>query len=115
MELRSHPRLEADEPVHVTVLGPAGSEAEFWGRLTNYSSYGIGVWVEEQLPLGTKVTVDWSAAILVGEVCYCTRRDDGFNLGLKLECPLYDTLQLAILARQLNDEEPENQNSVRPL
>src|SRR5579862_4394639 len=44
MELRSHPRLESDEPVRVSALAESGTE--FLGRLMNYSSYGIGVWTE---------------------------------------------------------------------
>src|SRR5580704_11407439 len=113
MEQRSRPRFDADEPVHLTVLSE--SEAEFSGRLTNCSSYGIGLWIDGRIPFGSIVRVEWSGALLIGEVCYCTPREGGYSLGLKMDRQLYDSLQLAILARQLHDEQTEALSSVRRL
>ncbi len=113
MEQRSHPRFDANEPVHVTVLSEP--EALFSGRLTNYSTSGIGLWIDGRIPFGSVVRVEWSDGLLIGEVCYCSPRDGGYSLGLKMERPLYDSLQLAILARQLHDEQPEALSSVRRL
>jgi hypothetical protein len=50
MELRSQPRLETTEPVHVTVLGE--SETKFLGRIVNYSSRGLGLLADHPAPQG---------------------------------------------------------------
>ncbi len=96
MELRSQPRLETDEPVQVTVLGE--SETKFLGRITNYSSRGLGLLADRPAPQGAAVKVEWGDTLLLGEVCYCHPEGEGFAIGLDVEHALYHTEELARLS-----------------
>jgi hypothetical protein len=107
MDLRSQLRLEADEPVHVTVLGE--SETKLLGRVTNYSAHGIGLVIEARVSIGAAVKVEWSDTLLLGEVCYCQPTQGGFAIGLELEHALYNTSELARLAKRLLDEAPQEE------
>jgi hypothetical protein len=104
MDLRSQPRWQTDEAVQVTVLGE--KEASFQGRITNFSSYGIGLLADCPVAMGDAVKVEWDQTLLLGEVCHCRAVEKGFSIGLSLEHALYDTLQLAELAKRLLDEAP---------
>ena len=99
MDPRSQPRLETDEPVHVTVLGEC--DTTFLGRITNSSSRGIGLVIDRRVPLGSAVKVEWGHTLLLGEVRYCRPEGDGFAIGVDLEHALYHTEELARLARRL--------------
>jgi hypothetical protein len=110
MDLRSEPRWKADDPVEVTVLGEP--ETRFAGRITNFSSYGVGLLTDRPVAMGVAVKVEWSNTLLLGEVCHCRAVAQGFSIGLSLEHVLYNTVQLAELARRLLDEEP--QREVKP-
>jgi hypothetical protein len=107
MDLRSQLRLEIDEPVHVTVLGEC--ETKLLGRITNYSDFGMGLLIDRDVPLGAAVKVEWSQTLLLGEVCYCRKEGEGFAIGLKLEHALYNTSELARLAKRLLDESPQEE------
>jgi PilZ domain-containing protein len=107
MDLRSQLRLEADEPVHVTVLGEC--ETTLLGRITNYSANGMALEIDAQVSIGTAVKVEWSNTLLLGEVCYCTPAGEGFSIGLRLEHALYNTSELARLAKRLLDESPQEE------
>jgi hypothetical protein len=103
MDSRSQPRLETDEPVHVTVLGEC--DTKFLGRITNSSTRGIGLVVDRRVLLGSAVKVEWGHTLLLGEVRYCRPEGDGFAIGLDLEHALYHTEELARLARRLLEED----------
>jgi hypothetical protein len=106
MELRSQPRLEIDEPVHVTVLGE--SETRFLGRIANYSGNGIGLFAEGPALEGSALKVEWRDTLLLGEVRYCRPEGEGYAIGLDVEHALYHTEELARLARRILDEaEPQ--------
>jgi hypothetical protein len=107
MDLRSQLRLEADEPVHVTVLGEC--EAHLLGRITNYSPNGMGLVIDTSVSIGAAVKVEWSNTLLLGEVCYCRPAGEGFAIGLLLEHALYNTAELARLAKRLLDESPQEE------
>ena len=108
MDLRSQLRLETDKPVHVTVLGEC--ETKLLGRITNYSTYGLGLLVEKRLPIGAAVKVEWSHTLLLGEVSHCRPEGDGFAIGLELEHALYNTAELARLAKRLLHESPQEEH-----
>jgi hypothetical protein len=99
MDLRSQPRLETNEPVHVTVLGEC--DTEFLGRITNISSRGIGLLADQPAPIGSAVKVEWGHTLLLGEVCHCRLEGAGYAIGLELEHALYHTDELARLAANL--------------
>jgi hypothetical protein len=107
MDLRSQLRLEADEPVHVTVLGEC--ETKLLGRVTNYSAHGMGLVVNGCVSIGAPVKVEWSDTLLLGEVCYCQLAGEGFAIGVQLEHALYNTAELARLAKRLLDDSPQEE------
>jgi hypothetical protein len=107
MDLRSQLRLEADEPVHVTVLGEG--EAQLLGRITNYSANGMAIVVGSKVSIGAAVKVEWTDTLLLGEVCYCRRVGEGFAIGLRLEHVVHNTSELARLAKRLLDELPQEE------
>jgi hypothetical protein len=103
MDSRSQPRLETNEPVHVTVLGAC--DTRFLGRITNRSGRGIGLLAEQPAPLGSAVKVEWGHTLLLGEVCHCRPVGDGYAIGLELEHALYHTEDLSRLAAILLEED----------
>jgi hypothetical protein len=109
MDLRSQLRLEADEPVHVTVLGAC--ETTLLGRITNYSANGMGMLIDAKVAIGAAVKVEWTDTLLLGEVCYCRPAGEGFAIGLRLEHVVHNTSELARLAKRLLDEAPREEMS----
>jgi hypothetical protein len=103
MDLRSQPRLETNEPVHVTVLGEC--ETRFLGRITNTSTRGIGLLADRPAPIGSAVKVEWGHTLLLGEVCHCRLEGAGYAIGLELEHALYHTEELARLASNFLEED----------
>ena len=108
MDSRSQPRLEIDEPVHVTVLGEC--DTKFLGRITNSSTRGIGLVIDRRVPLGSAVKVEWGNTLLLGEIRYCRPEGDGFAIGLDLEHALYQTEELARLAERLLEEDQRQED-----
>ena len=113
MDSRSQPRLETDEPVHVTALGEC--DTKFLGRITNSSPRGIGLVVDRRVPLGSAVKVEWGHTLLLGEVRYCRAEGDGFAIGLDLEHALYHTEELARLARRLLEDQRQEDRQEKPI
>jgi hypothetical protein len=95
--------LETNEPVHVTVLGQY--ETKFLGRIKNFSGRGIGLLAGQPAPLGSAVKLESGHILLLGEVRYCRPEGDGFAIGLDLEHALYNTEELARLAKHLLEED----------
>ena len=102
MDSSLQPPLETNEPVHVTVLGKC--ETKFLGRITNVTGRSIALVTDQPAPLGAAVKLEWTDTLLLGEVCYCRTEGVGFALGLDLEHALYNTLELARLAKLLLDD-----------
>ncbi len=106
MDRRREPRYGANEPALMTVLDADGRSMA--GRIADMSGRGMKLVVEDAVPAGTAVQVDWAEALLLGEVCYCAPLEGGgYALGLSFEHALFDTAELARLARKLLGEAPE--------
>jgi len=99
--------LEADTPVDVTLLGEC--ETKLSGRITNYSNYGLDLTLDQRVPIGAAIKVEWNHTLLLGEVVHCRQEGDGFTVGLELEHALYNTAELARLAKRLLDESPQEE------
>lgn len=82
MELRSDPRIEANQPVIVSVIGEA--EARCSGRVTTVCGGGMGVMVDRAIPMGEAIQVTLPGNLLLGEVRHCRAEGDGFQMGLEL-------------------------------
>jgi len=65
----------------------------------------VALVTDRSVPLDAAVKVEWDHTVLLREVCYCRSQGDSFALGLELEHALYNTAELARLAKCLLDEE----------
>jgi hypothetical protein len=111
MEQRSEPRLDENRPVRVTVLREP--QRELAGRIENISGRGMRVVVDAPIAGRAPVKLEWDGTLLLGEVCYCERAPGGYGVGLQLEHALFDTHELARLAKRLAGErgrEPEQRH-----
>jgi hypothetical protein len=99
MEQRSEPRFDENQPVRVTVLREP--QRELGGRIENVSGRGLRIVLDEPIADCEVVKLEWDGTLLLGEVCYCEREPGGYGVGLKLEHALFDTHELARLARKL--------------
>lgn len=86
MERRREHRFETDQLVELVILGAEpGDDVRLQSRLLNLSGRGLTLLSERQLPAGTPVRVNLNDAVLLGELCHCTKADGGYLCGIKLE------------------------------
>jgi hypothetical protein len=98
--------LEGAGPVRVTILGGAGKQMA--GRAIRFCDQGLRLVVDEAAPPGAALLVEWDDSEVLGEVCSCERRPDGFAIELSIEHALVGTRELARLAnRLLGENEPD--------
>lgn len=102
MEKRSEPRFDENRPVSVTVLREP--QRELAGRIVNLSGRGMRIAVDAPVAAREPVKLEWDGTLLLGEVCYCEESGGAYALGLHLEHALFDTHELARLARRLAGE-----------
>ncbi len=113
MERRSEPRVEADQPVQVTVLG--SEEGAFSGRIGNLSGRGMRLLLDRSVPLDAAVRVEWNDTLALGEVCYAKRHGDVWAVGLMLEHSLPQLAELDRLIHSiLGEESPSEQPAEVP-
>jgi hypothetical protein len=78
-ENRGEFRIEAEEPVTVTLLGEHSER--FPGTLCNVSSRGLQLSVDRPLPLDAPLRIDVGISCLLAEVHYCVQRNDKYVVG----------------------------------
>ncbi|MEO7652616.1 MAG: PilZ domain-containing protein [Bryobacteraceae bacterium] len=103
MDARAEVRVEADEPVVVTRLGP-GRHPPFPGWIQNFSRRGMGLRIAQPLALSTPLKVEWGRMMVLGEVSHCSRSGTNYLVGLELAHTIFDTEELARLANRLLEE-----------
>jgi hypothetical protein len=69
----------------------------------------MAIEIDARVSIGAAVKVEWSDTLLLGEVCYCRPEGKGFAIGLRLEHAVYNTSELARLAKRLLDELPQKE------
>ncbi|MEX2260317.1 MAG: PilZ domain-containing protein [Bryobacteraceae bacterium] len=102
MDHRREPRLSASQEVTVTVLGEPDQKLN--GHLTNFSGNGLRLVLPSRITPGSAIKVEWGQTLLLGEAVYCVAEGQGFAIGMELVHALYDTAELALLARRLLQE-----------
>jgi hypothetical protein len=90
MEKRRIPRF--DQQVKITQL--EHPYCSFMGTLTNFSAYGVGLLLKQDLPIGCLVKLEWGNTILLGELIYCQPSGNEFVAGLEVEDIVYKSAQL---------------------
>jgi len=77
------------------------------GRAVDFSGRGLKLIIEELLPAGTAVMVQWEESEILGEVCWSRPEFGGYASGIQIEHTLAGTRELARLAsRLLGEGEP---------
>lgn len=87
----------------VTIINLDEPDKTLTGRITNRSRHGFGLMVEQLLPVGSAVRVDFEGNLLLAEICYCRPRRDGsgYAIGLRAEHVLNGTAELEKLVQSV--------------
>jgi hypothetical protein len=62
-------------------------------RLADLSVHGLSLILSDKLPVGSSIKVQWGSAAFIGEVVYCQSHRREFQVGLKVEGPVYETVK----------------------
>jgi hypothetical protein len=79
---REESRIDASERASAVILGHPDITVAC--RITNFSKSGICIIVQDQIPHGRTVKVDWDGHFLVGRVQRVRRSGPGYSVGLQL-------------------------------
>ena len=78
---RREPRLPCNPTgVHAYVNG---SDRHFTGKIVEVSRTGIQLQIDEAVPLGSVMTVEFGGTVLTGEIRHCELRDGRFTVGIQ--------------------------------
>lgn len=94
--------LETDSSVQVTVLDQPGSVSS--GRIVQSSSETVNLLAEKPAKPGDAIKLEADDALFLGEVSSCQPEGPGFAIRVELHHALYNTKELARLAKRLLDE-----------
>jgi len=93
MNRRSRVRFKTDLTVKVTSIEEP--QTTYKARMANLSAHGLSLIMNEELPTGSVVRVEWGDTNFIGELVYCQPHKDEFLVGLQVEAPVYDAKQPA--------------------
>ncbi len=102
MDDHSQQGLKTDSPVQVTVLGETGAVSS--GRITQSSSETVNLLVEKPAKPGAAIKLEGDDVLFLGEVSSCHPEGASFAISVELRHALYNTRELARLAKRLLDE-----------
>jgi hypothetical protein len=71
----------------------------------------MGLLIASRVSVGAAVKVEWSNTLLLGEVIYCRPEGEGYAIGLELKHALYNTAELAELAKRILDDAAPQQDT----
>jgi light-regulated signal transduction histidine kinase (bacteriophytochrome) len=100
VNLRHEPRFNVNQSIRVTILG----NPEIWlsGRAREVSRSGMRLVLDRPARLGSAIKVEWNEDLLLGSVCYCTKENSSYVVGLRLFSS-WESLTEEVLAREAND------------
>lgn len=94
--------LQPGDSAEVILLGSKTARLE--GRVIDQQGVAIALAVPSDVPAGTAIQVICGDSMFLGEVRFCRPAGPAFTIGLDIEHALYDTVELARLAKQILDE-----------
>jgi signal transduction histidine kinase len=94
---RNERRFAVSQVAQVTVLGRP--EAQYLARISDVSRNGMRLVVDQGVPSGAAVKVEWDDRILLGNIRYRARQGSGYTLGLEL-FSTWESFTEEVLARQ---------------
>lgn len=89
MNRRNRARFKTDLTAHVTLAGLSGATLK--GRLADLSVHGLSLILSMELPVGSRVKVEWGNATFEGESIYCRNQGKEYLVGLKVDAAVYAT------------------------
>jgi hypothetical protein len=60
-----------------------GSNRHFTGRIVEVSRTGVQIQIDEEVPVGSVMTVEFGDTILKGDIRHCEARDGHFTVGIQ--------------------------------
>lgn len=85
MERRSEPRMLCADLVDARWRDKAGKSRRAVANLEDISLSGACIQLDEQIPLGTRMTITYPKGEYSGVVRYCQFREIGYFVGLQFE------------------------------
>ncbi|MCX6590184.1 MAG: PilZ domain-containing protein [Acidobacteria bacterium] len=106
MERRRESRHQTNQPVQLTLLGDKpGQNHTLEGTILDFSGRGLRVEVQEAVAPGAAVRLDMKDQLMLGEICYCQRAENGkWAVGLQMEQALSHLDDLSRLMNALMGE-----------
>jgi hypothetical protein len=91
--------MEVNQPVEFTVLGR--SESKSISHIAKASTYSVELSSDRSAQPGDAVKIEKNASLFLGEVSFCRPAGERFVIGVELRHALYNTNDLARLAKRL--------------
>jgi hypothetical protein len=112
MERRREPRFGVNQKVSIAILGKSDRTTD--ASVTNASGGGLGLLTDAPIDLGSAVKVRTEDSLLLGEVVFCRKAGDRYEIGLQLDQILCGVAALSRLAQRLlsTDLSRETPNAV---
>jgi len=60
-----------------------GSDRHFTGKIVEVSRTGIQLQIDEAVPVGSVMTVEFGGTVLTGDIRHCQPRDGRFTIGIQ--------------------------------
>jgi hypothetical protein len=60
-----------------------GSGRHFTGRIVEVSRTGVQIQIDEAVPVGSVMTVEFGGTLLTGDIRHCQPRDGRFTVGIQ--------------------------------
>ena len=92
MNQRRETRFTIDQPVTVTVLGD--HPVEHPARVKNASGRGLALELEDPVPPGAALKIQFDDSIVLGEAVYCRAAAGSYFIGVELDQMLCSLSQL---------------------
>jgi hypothetical protein len=84
---RREPRLPCNPTgVHAHL---EGSGRHFTGKIVEVSRTGVQIQIDEAVPVGSVMTVEFGGTVLTGDIRHCQLRDGRFTIGIQTADVLY--------------------------
>jgi hypothetical protein len=96
-------QLHTGEPVQVTVL--VEQESGSSGTIAKSANDNVELLVDKPAPVGAAIKLEGADSLFLGEIFSCRTEGEKFALGVELQHALYNTAELARLAKRLLDED----------
>jgi hypothetical protein len=96
-------QLHTGEPVQVTVL--VEHESGSSGTIAKSANENVELLVDKPAPVGAAIKLEGADSLFLGEIYSCRNEGERFALGVEIQHALYNTAELARLAKRLLEED----------